>query len=152
MLVSCVGQSLPHWGLPKRLPSSKSSFRSSRRGSPANRDSLTFHPASSSKAALNKASGLIPLMLFPLAEFTRADNEALVRYSTARPARLSQNKIICAYPFQTAESRFWELFKLAWLWLGLHSQFEQPYTNSFDSMEHRYDGGKEELELAPPYD
>ena len=28
---------------------------------------LTFHPASSCKAAVNNASGVIPLMLFPLA-------------------------------------------------------------------------------------
>ena len=35
--------------------------------SPSNRHSLTFHPASSCKAAVNNASGVIPLMLFPLA-------------------------------------------------------------------------------------
>ena len=59
MLVSWVGQSLPHCGHPKRLPCSKSNFRSNRRGSPSNRHSVTFHPASSCKAAVNNASGVI---------------------------------------------------------------------------------------------
>ena len=101
MLVSCVGQSLPHCGQPKRLPASKSSVNTA--GWFAFKSTLlTFHPASSCKAAVNKGSGVIPPMLFPLAGTSKAGNEALVRYSTARRARLSQNKIICAYPFPTA--------------------------------------------------
>jgi hypothetical protein len=44
------------------------------------------------------------------------------------------------------EERFYDLFKLAWL--GLHSQFEQPYTNSFEGIGHHYDGGKEELKRS----
>src|SRR5258707_695759 len=37
----------------KALPASKSSFKRSWRGSPSNRHSLTFHPASSCRAAVN---------------------------------------------------------------------------------------------------
>ena len=45
-----------------------------------------------------------PYAVPPSWDLQGAGNETLVRYSTARPARLSQNKIICAYPFPTAGS------------------------------------------------
>ena len=51
------------------------------RGSPSNRHSLTFHPASRCRAAVNKASGVIALILFPQCPgFTRAGNEAPYSY------------------------------------------------------------------------
>jgi len=51
---------------PKFLALSKSNFKTSRLGSPSNRHSTTFHLASSCRAAVNNASGVIAPILFPL--------------------------------------------------------------------------------------
>ena len=78
----------------KRLPASESSFRDSRRGSPLDRHSVTFHPASSCSAVVNNPSGVIADSVPPSQGFTRAGNEALFSMKRARSARLIQRELL----------------------------------------------------------
>ena len=102
VLVSCVRQSLPHCGQPKRFPASKSSFKSSWRGSPSNRHSLTFHPAPSCRAAVNNTSGVIGPILFPLAKDLQGPAMRPLFLVNRVLRELDSKKIMLDHPFTTA--------------------------------------------------
>ena len=66
VLVSCVGHSLPHCGHPNFLRSQNPTSKPVAWAPLPNRHSTTFHLASSCRAAVNNASGVIAPILFPL--------------------------------------------------------------------------------------
>ena len=101
----------------KALPSLKIQLKSSWRGSPSNRHSVTFHPASSCRAAVNNTSGVIGTILFPLAKDLQGPAMRplfLVNRVLRAP---DSKKIMLDHPFTTAGSQNIQ----SWLIDGIHT-------------------------------